>query len=154
MTTERFVFDFDEFEALGLPRCPILEPYWPYPPTASGLLERVVTPFLRARDRARRLLVDRAIENLALAGDHMTAQLQFDGGERPRLLGAIITSDRLDSLSVIAGTRLARNSPEGIAIMRATIAASPYQQCRAAHGCGHPCSCPIRNTTTIRGEGS
>lgn len=93
MTTERFVFDFDQFEAQGLPYCPIDEPYWPYPSTASGLLERVVTPFLRARDRARRILVDGAIRSLALAGDRMTAQLLFDGGQEPRLLGAIITGE-------------------------------------------------------------
>lgn len=59
----------------------------------------------------------------------------------------------MDELGVTAGIRVARNSAEGIAIMRATIAASPYQQCRSAHGCEHPCSCPIRKTTT-EGEGS
>jgi bacterioferritin-associated ferredoxin len=46
----------------------------------------------------------------------------------------------MDDLAVIAGTRLARNSPEGLAIMRATIAAHPYQQARRAHGCEHPCA--------------
>lgn len=53
----------------------------------------------------------------------------------------------MDELGVVAGTRLARNSFEGIAIFRATIAAHPYQQCLKANGCQHPCSCPKRNTS-------
>lgn len=92
MTTERFYFDFDEIEANG-PYCSITEPYWPYPPTESGLLESIVGPFLRSRDRVRRILVDGAIRNLALAGDRMTAQLLFDGGEQSRLRGAVIEGD-------------------------------------------------------------
>jgi len=231
MTTERFVFDFDELDAQGLPRCPVAY-LFPEPPTPAML--EVVGPYLRLRDRGRRILVEHAIRNLELAGDRMTAHLMYDGGPEPRLLGAIVTGqskppekryeydelnawllpgeatidlgggapplkargirvvpirevtepepldpeigaildsvrsgrqhhlqvepsspltgERLKELAVTAGTRLARNSPEGIAIMRATIAASPYQQCRKAHGCGHPCSCPIRNTTTERKE--
>lgn len=92
MTRERFYFDFDEIEANG-PYCRIEEPYWPQVPTASGLLEQITGQFLRSRDRVRRILVDGTIRNLALAGDRMTAQLLFDGGEQPRLRGAVIEGD-------------------------------------------------------------
>lgn len=94
MITERFVFDFDELEAKGFPYCPIEEPYWPCPPTKSGLLESIVGPFLRSRDRVRRILVEGAIRNLALASDRMTAQLLYDGGQEPRLVGAVVTGER------------------------------------------------------------
>ena len=45
-----------------------------------------------------------------------------------------------------------RHSPEALAIARALRGAHPYQQCRMANGCEHPCSCPMRATT--EGEGS
>lgn len=93
MTIERFVFDFDEIEANGQ-YCSIEEPYWPQGPSKSGLLESITGPFLRSRDRVRRILVEAAIQSLALAGDHMTAHLQYDGGQEPRLLSAIITGER------------------------------------------------------------
>jgi hypothetical protein len=35
-----------------------------------------------------------AIRNLELAGDRMTAHLLYDGGQEPRLLGAIVTGQR------------------------------------------------------------
>jgi hypothetical protein len=91
VTTERFVFDFDELEANGLPYCRIDEPYWPHPPTASGLLESIVGPFLRSRDRVRRILMESALRNLELAGDRMTAQLLYDGGQESHLVGAVVT---------------------------------------------------------------
>ena len=88
MTTERFVFDFDELDAQGLPRCPVAY-LFPEPPTPAML--EVVGPYLRLRDRGRRILVEHAIRNLELAGDRMTAHLMYDGGPEPRLLGAIVT---------------------------------------------------------------
>lgn len=94
MTIERFVFDFDELEANGLPYCRTDEPYWPQPPTPSGLLESIVGPFLRSRDRVRRILMEGALRNLEQLGDRMTAQLFYDGGQEPHLVGAVVTGQR------------------------------------------------------------
>lgn len=60
----------------------------------------------------------------------------------------IARDDWLDSLAHAVAAIEQRYTPEALAVIRAARGAHPYQQCRAAHGCDHPCSCPIRNATT------
>lgn len=147
MTTERFVFDFDELDAQGRPYCPILEPYWPYPPTASGLLESIVGPFLRSRDRVRRILLEGTLKNLELAGDRMTAQIQYDGGDPPRIRGAVITGESKPPEKRYQYDESAAWVLPGVA----TVELSPGGPKLQARGIR---IVPIREITTTEGEGS
>lgn len=102
MSSESFVFDFDEIENNG-PYCK-LPPY--FLPPLTGFVEQVTGLFLRERDRVRRILIDGTLRSLAAAGDPMTAVLLFDGGEKPRLTGAIVNGNLEGALYRGAGLNL------------------------------------------------
>ena len=89
-SSNRIVIDWSEIDAVG-PYCgsDIAMAAWP-PPT--GLLAEVVGPFLRDRERYRRVLVANIIAQMSATGSWLTIAHQFDGGECPHLLASMITT--------------------------------------------------------------